>query len=181
MSSCSSKDKPRRNTAMIVPTSESKLVKIYSYKMDNGFAKTIITSKGNIVYRNSKEVYLDKLRILHIIEENSKYKYIELSADKGKVNYKTLDCEAWSNAVIIRDKEVRIESERIFWSEGKKQFYTQGEEKVTLYKVLNPDDPEDNSMIRTIGTNLLADQGLKTIELEEGTTATPYKAIEDKY
>ena len=177
---CSDKEKQKSKDAIVLPTSESKLVKIYSYD-DKGKVKTIITGLRNVVFRDSKEIWLDKLRVLHIGIEKKKKVYIQLTADKGKVNYKTFDCEAWSNAVIVRENEVRIETERLFWDHEEKKVYTKDEEKVVMYKRTNPDDPKDKSMIKTIGKNLKADDILKTVELEEAISATPQKIKGKKF
>jgi len=165
-------DKPKPHEALVIPTSESKYLKIFSYD-PQGKVRTIIMGKKNVVFRNSKEIWLDKIRVLHFVQEGDKVVHIQLTADKGKVNYKNFNCEAWSHAVVIRDKEVRIETERIFWNHEEKKIYTKDEEKVVLYKIVYPDDPNDQSMIKTIGKNLIADNSLKTIELDESVSATP--------
>jgi len=176
------KDKPRRTKGIVIPTSESKLIKINSY--DNyGNIKTIITGQRNVIFRDSKEILVDKIRILHILKEKGKDVFVQLMADNGKVNYKSLDCEAWGNAVIVRDKEVRIETEMVFWNHKEKIFRSHKDDKVIIFKKVHPDDPNDKSMIKTIGKNLIVDNSLKnikTVELDETVSATPQSLTKDK-
>ncbi len=179
IANCEEKKKLPRNKVLINPTSEAKLLKIFSYN-SKGEVQTIITGLKNVVFRNSKEIWLDQIKVLHIDKENGKKVYIQLKADKGKVNYKTLDCEAWSHAVVIREKEVRIQTDRIFWNHQEKKIYTKDEKDVVIYKRVHPDDPNDLSMVKIIGKNLVGNNTLKTIELDRAIT-NPSGMAEDDF
>ncbi len=187
MSSCHKDRQVNRNATIIPPSSESKLVKLNSYD-PKGNIKTIITGQKSTVFKNSKEIWVDKLRVLHILYQKNRKDavYVELTSDKGIVNYKTLDCEAWSNVVLKRDEEVRMETERVYWDHKKKIFKSEEEEEVVSYKRLHPNDPNDTSQIRQISKKLEVDvslnpiKGDRTVKVEEGVTIIPKSLQKDE-
>mgnify|MGYP000178632728 CR=1 FL=1 len=180
INSCHKDKQINRSSKIIPPSSESKLVKLYSYDL-KGHTKTIITGQNSVVFKNSKEIWVDKLRVLHILYKKNRKKeiYVELISDKGIINYKTLDCEAWGNVVLKKDKEVRIETERVYWNHKKKVFKTEEDKEVVSYKRLHPENPNDTSQIRQISKKLEVDvslnpiKGDKTVRVEEGVTIIP--------
>ncbi|MDH5680146.1 MAG: LPS export ABC transporter periplasmic protein LptC [Spirochaetota bacterium] len=178
--SCDDDQKETVRKDVVIPTSESKLIKMYSYSK-TGKIQTVISGQYDAIYRRSNEIWLDTVRLLHVAKSKGKTVFVELTADKGKVNYKTMNCEAWSNAVIIREKEVRVETHRIYWNDEQKKFYTKDEGQVTVFKLLRPNDPKDDSVIKVVGKNMVADNGLETIELDEAITATPKSASKEGY
>ena len=178
--SCEDEPNEKVRKDVVIPTSESKLIKMYSYTK-TGKVQTVISGQYDAIYRNSNEIWLDTVRLLHIAKSKGKDVLVELTADKGKVNYKTMNCEAWSNAIIIREKEVRVETHRIYWNDEQKKFYTKDEGKVTIFKVLHPKNPKDDSVIKVVGKNMVADNGLETIELDDAITATPKSSTKEGY
>ncbi len=157
---------------LVIPTSEAKFLKIFRYD-DKGGVEIVITGLKNVIFRDSKEIWLDKIRVLYLSKEGDKDVSIQLKADKGKVNYKTLNCEVWSNAVVLRENEVRIETERLFWNHSEKKVYSKDEGKVVIYKRNKPNDPNDMSMVKSVGKNLVADSNLKHIYLDSAITSPP--------
>lgn len=178
ITNCHQIEKKKTITSHVIPTSESLLIKIFAYDKSNKL-KTIITGKKHIIFRNSQEIWLDNIKIIHIYTEDNKTSYVQLTADKGKVNYKTYHSEAWQNAVIIRDKEIRIETERVYWNHDERKFYTKDEERVIIYKRQYLNNPNDNTIIKTVGKNLIANENLKTIQLEKSITSSPKKLIDE--
>ncbi len=178
--SCHQDKQINRSSKIIPPSSESRLVKLYSYDL-KGNTKTIITGQNSVVFKNSKEIWVDELRVLHILYKKNRKKeiYVELTSDKGIINYKTLDCEAWNNVVLKKNKEVRIETERVYWNHRKKVFKTEEGKEVVSYKRLHPEDDNDTSQIRQISKKLELDvslnpiKGDKTVRVEEGVTIIP--------
>ncbi|GMT48585.1 MAG: hypothetical protein IEMM0008_0124 [bacterium] len=187
ISSCHKNRQIQRSTRIIPPSSESKLVKLNSYD-PKGNIKTIITGQKSTIFKNSKEIWVDKLRVLHILYKKNRKDvvYVELTSDKGIINYKTLDCEAWSNVVLKRDKEVRIETERVYWNHKKKIFKTEDEEEVVSYKRLHPEDPNDSTQIRQISKKLEVDvslnpiKGDRTVKVDEAITIYPKSLRKDE-
>lgn len=175
--SCGESKKPTTNLRNL-PSYETELFKLYSYDKQ-ARTKTIITGKKSIVFRNSREIWIDSPRILYSSSEDGKIVEIELKAKKGKVYYDSLNCEAWGSAVLIRKGEIRIETERIFWDQKKEKVYTQDEEKVILFKRTDP-ETEKESVIRIEGRNLLANLTMETVELEESTSEVPKFLFEDE-
>jgi hypothetical protein len=79
----------------------------------------------------------------------------------------------------LRENEVRIETERLLWNQSEKKVYSKDEEKVIIYKRNNPNDPDDMSMVKSVGKNLVADNNLKHIYLDSAISSPPSSISDD--
>jgi len=147
---------------------EFKMV-IYGEKVDTG--KTvyrnpspdlIIRGKSDSTYLQTSEIDVLDLHVLYsTVQEDGERIITQLTADKGKVDYRTKNFEAWGNVVIIKDNDMRIETEKILWKQSTNSLTTEPGERVVIYKM-------DGTV--EIGRNLKVNMrdGLNTIELEQG-------------
>jgi hypothetical protein len=69
-----------------------------------------------------------------------------------------------TQVVVIKDKELRLETSRIEWQNSTEVLTTEPEDKVVIYRM-------DGTV--TVGKNLMMDQRGNIIKLDEGLTQTP--------
>ncbi len=125
---------------------------------DLGERELIVYGQTERFYQNKNEIHLKDVQalILNHISENE-VREIMIEADNGKLDLNTRNGEVWGNVVIIRENEVRIETNRLVWNNSLKKLYSEENEEVIIYK---------NDGTITKGKSLVAENDLSVIEIE---------------
>ena len=164
------------NEGLVLPTSDSERVSMYSYDEKNR-VKIVIRGLRSVVYKEQEEIWLDDIKVLILdYEEGGGLVRVELTANEGRVNYESLDFEVWGEGLIVREEEVRIEGDRFYWDNEKRYFYTKDEELVKIYRLIKG---EEVGVVIARGRNLMARDELKTVELDEVETEVPKEVLEE--
>jgi LPS export ABC transporter protein LptC len=123
---------------------------------DSGKIKAILWAGHISMYANQGYTLLGESVHVDFYDEFEKHSST-LTALRGKVNDRTQDLEAYENVVVTSDSGTTLESDRLFWDNGRRKIHTDA-----FVHIVSPTDE-----IR--GQGLVSDQGLKNYRIAKVT------------
>lgn len=171
-----------RYDLVIMPVITGNFSKIHFYDKDKGLLRLILIAKNSQVFKEGQYFLMNDIRLLYFNDSDMGVgkKFIEVTANKAKFNYVTLEAEAWGNVKVIGFNEFFIKSEYIHWNSNLEIFKTKNEELVNIYRLIKDSKSNKKYIIRLLGKNVSYDSRSQILEIEDSTTIFKKEIFEKK-